>query len=285
MRLELGFALVQCDCGATKPAAASCTTCGSPTTEQDPYVAARSRRREQAEALSTPRDEVTPLEIGEAFSALRAWLESFSEALEGLVAESEHSADPYAPSAAAVRLGETLADLDLLNHRFEAAQKHRPSLRYWRVIGDELKALGKVRDIYLQAFVADTMEAAAEAGDEGQEQLDAAARILDYFNRFTSVTDELNTRGDDNEFAPLLEGASLVSALAGTGDLGALDKKGQELLRRIAGDDLPAVSGSGVALLHMDAAAEALFDTERLWRAARETYDALRANPQGLRGL
>jgi hypothetical protein len=229
--------------------------------------------------------ESPPLEINEAFALLHAWMDAYTGALEELGARSEERTGGGEARAAVARLGQALTELEGFKLRLTATQRLRPRLRHWRIIDDLVAGLDQVRDAYLDAFVAESLEEAEASGGRAQEHLDGVTRILDYFNDFTDVTEAMEAADLDDEFAPLVAGAGVVSALAGTGDLGALDRKGQELLRRITGEDLPAATGMGVALLHLEAAAEMLYDSERLWRAAREVYETLSANPQGLQGL
>jgi hypothetical protein len=254
-------------------------------TQPDELVAARRLQREQVEACSRSDVEATPLDISDAFGVLRAWLDTFMNALEALAKESSQSTQDDEESVAVLQLGAAVAELELLNRRLEITRKLRPTRRWWRIVRDQLGALEQVKDAYLDAFVADSPGSAESHANAGQEHLDAAARILDYFNHFTDVTEALDPVSIDDEFAALFTGAGVVSALAGTGDLAKLDRKGQELLRRIAGEDLPAATGMGVGLLHLEVAAEILYDTERLWQAAHEVHKILRANPQALQGL
>jgi len=114
-----------------------------------------------------------------------------------------------------------------------------------------LSAYNEIRDAYLSALVAPTIDEAKEGEARGQAALDRAAQVLDRFNQHSEWSER--TEGDPSqEDDGLVAGAEAIAALSGSSDLVSLDTQGAELFDRITGGDITCPQGFGVALRLLD---------------------------------
>ena len=137
---------------------------------------------------------------------------------------------------------------------------------------------------YLDALATTTTAEAEAKAEAGQAALDQASAALVYFNRFTDVWQAIEEAPLD-EFADVLEGATAISQLQESGDIVEIDRRGRALAERITGKPTELPAGIGVVLLHLDIAAESLYDTDRFWSGAGEVYRLAAARPEALIGL
>jgi hypothetical protein len=276
VQLAITFALVRCACGTERQAGQRCPECGREAEEADEDL---ERRRAIVRAVShrTPPGDVEPLVLENAFSSLGAWLDGFFAAYE---ATGDGSADDVAPALRA-----SLGDLDALHRRASRADRLRPNHAVWAAIDDVLAAYDGLRDTYLEALTAATVEDAERAAPRGQAAIDVAAAALDRFNAVSDAWDRVEAADLGDEHGDLLAGAEAIAALIGTADMVELDRKGAEFFVRITGGDVPCPTGFGLRLQLLDLAVEASMDSERFWRAARTVYKLLAEHGVALRGL
>lgn len=267
MQFTIAFKLVDCVCGGQRQAAQVCPHCGTVPTESDPHVEGRKRLVQLAREPLPAHDEPA-LDIESAFGLLQDWTNWFLHALEQAVGALGDAPTTGEVEASATALREWVASLDALERRAAKGPRLRPSLRIWHAVDDLIATLRQMRDEHLRGLLAQTPAEAERHAVEAQGLLDQASLVLDHFNQFTDVWRAIEDAPLSDEFGDIVAGASAISVLTATGDLADIDQRGRSLLRRITGDDTECPVGIGLALLHLDVAAQASFDTERLWREA-----------------
>ncbi len=221
--------------------------------------------------------DVEALALEEASGVVGEWFDGFFEAYE---ASGEGSVDE-----AAGRLRVSLQELDVLHERARRARRLRPNHAIWAALDAVFSAYNDVRDTYLDALIATTVEEAEEAAARGQVALDSASAALD---RFSSLADAWQSVHDANladEHGDVMAGAEAVVALSGTADMVELDRKGAELFVRITEGDVACPSGFGLGLQLLDLAVEGSMDPQRFWTMARTVYKLLAKHDVALRGL
>ncbi len=276
VQLTIGFALVQCACSAERQAGQRCPECGREPEETDEDLERRRaivRAARETESLA----DVDPLRIEDAFSAVGGWLDRFFAAYE---AAGERPVEEAAPA-----LRVSLDELDALHARVGHAERLRPNHATWTAIDGVLAAYDGVRDTYLAAFTAATIEDAERAAARGQAALDTAAAALERFNAVGDAWRRVDEADLADEYGDLLAGAEAIAALSGTTDMVELDRKGAEHFIRITDGNIPCPTGFGLRLQLLDLAVEASMDPDRFWRAARNAYQLLAPHDVVLRGL
>jgi hypothetical protein len=276
VKLTVTFSLVRCACGAERQAGRSCPACGRDPEEVDRDL---ERRRAIVQEVSDrePVEDAEPLALEDAFPAIRAWFDRFSAAYE---ATGEGSVGD-----AARRLREALEELDALHARAARARRLRPAHALWAAIDGVLMAFDNVRDTYLDALTAATLDDAEAAAVRGQVAIDTATAALDRFNALADAWERVESADLAHEHGDLLGGAEAVAVLSGTADMVVLDRKGAELFTRITDGAVAAPSGLGVSLQLLDLTVEASMDATRFWRSARSVYELLVDHDVALRGL
>lgn len=276
MELTITFSLVRCACGAERQAGRRCPDCSREPEEVDAEL---ERRRTIVQRVSDrkPVEDVEPLPLDGAFAAIRGWLDRFSAAYE---ATGEGSVED-----ATAMLREPLDELDALRARAARARRLRPGHALWAAIDGVLLAFDNVRDAYLDALTAATVDEAEEAAVRGQGAIDAAAAALDRFNALADAWERVDSSNLADEHGDLLAGAEAIAALSGTADMVELDRKGAELFARITDSAVAAPSGFGLRLQLLDLVVEASMDPTRFWRTARGVYQLLVNHEVALRGL
>lgn len=276
MKLTITFSLVRCACGAERQAGRSCPACGRDPEEVDGDL---ERRRAIVQEVSDrkPVEDAEPLALEDAFPAIRAWFDRFSAAYE---ATGEGSVED-----AARRLRESLEELDALHARAARTRRLRPAHALWAAIDGVLMAFDNVRDTYLDALTAATVDDAEAAAIRGQGAIDSATAALDRFNALASAWERVDSADLAEEYGDLLAGAEAVAVLSGTADMVVLDRKGAELFARITDGAVAAPSGLGLSLQLLDLAVEASMDPTRFWRSTRSVYKLLVDHDVALRGL
>ena len=276
MKVTITFSLVRCACGAERQAGRSCPECGRDPEEVDADL---ERRRAIVQEVGDrePVEDAEPLALEDAFPAIRAWFDRFSAAYE---ATGEGAVED-----AAGRLRESLEQLDALHSRAARARRLRPGHALWAAIDGVLLAFDNVRETYLDALTAATVDGAEAATVRGQAAIDRATAALDRFNALASAWERVDSADLAEEHGDLLAGAEAVAVLSGTADMVVLDRKGAELFARITDGAVAAPSGLGLSLQLLDLAVEASMDPTRFWRTARSVYQLLVNHDVALRGL
>ena len=147
-----------------------------------------------------------------------------------------------------------------------------------------LSAYNEIRDAYLSALVAPTIDEAKEGEARGQAALDRAAQVLDRFNQHSEWSER--TEGDPSqEDDGLVAGAEAIAALSGSSDLVSLDTQGAELFDRITGGDITCPQGFGVALRLLDFAVETSMNKQRFWAVSQTVYRQLTPHDVALQAL
>ncbi len=223
-----------------------------------------------------PNREGEPLRAEEAFRVLRPWLDSFVAACRRV---EEASVDE-----AAAGLRNALGDLETLQGRVENTRRLRPLYALWDTVDEVLSAYNEIRDAYLSALVAPTIDEAKEGEARGQAALDRAAQVLDRFNQHSEWSER--TEGDPSqEDDGLVAGAEAIAALSGSSDLVSLDTQGAELFDRITGGDITCPQGFGVALRLLDFAVETSMNKQRFWAVSQTVYRQLTPHDVALQAL
>lgn len=276
MQLTISFALVRCACSAERQAGQRCPECGREPEETDENLE-RRRAIVRATTEREPPADVDPLIVEDAFSVVDGWLDRFFAAFETA------GVGPVQEVAPALRV--SLDELDALHARVAGAERLRPNHAAWTAIDGVLAAYDGVRDTYLDAFTAATVQDAEQAAARGQAALDAAAAALERFNAVAEAWRRVDEADLTDEYGDLLAGAEAIAALSGTADMVELDRKGAELFIRITDDNVSCPTGFGLRLQLLDLAVEASMDPERFWQAARDAYQLLAPHDVALGGL
>jgi hypothetical protein len=237
------------------------------------------RRRMIASAVRE-REMVTdaePLALEDGISVVGGWLDQFWAAYEATAAGTVEEA--------ASGLRKALAALDLLHLRVARTPRLRPNHALWRTVDAVLLAYDDIRDTYMAALAAVTMEEAEQAAARGQEAIDAAAAALAQFNALAEAWQRVHDADLRDEHADILAGAEAVVDLANTTDVVELDRKGAELFERIVDGAVDCPTGLGVRLQTLNLAVEASMDPARFWLVARSVYGLLANHATALRGL
>jgi len=276
VKLTITFSMVRCACGAERQAGRGCPACGRDPEEVDADL---ERRRKIVREIGDRElvEDAEPLAIEDAFAAIRAWFDRFSAAYE---------ATGYgAVEEAAGRLRVSLEQLDALHARAARARRLRPGHALWAAIDGVLLAFDQVRDTYLDALAAATVDDAEAAAVRGQAAIDSATAALDRFNALANAWDQVDSADLAEEHGDLLAGAEAIALLSGTTDMVVLDRKGAELFARITDGAVAAPNGFGLSLQLLDLAVEASMDPTRFWQTARSVYQLLVNHDVALRGL
>ena len=276
VKLTITFSMVRCACGAERQAGRGCPACGRDPEEVDADL---ERRRKIVREVGDRElvEDAEPLAIEDAFAAIRAWFDRFSAAYE---------ATGYgAVEEAAGRLRVSLEQLDALHARAARARRLRPGHALWAAIDGVLLAFDQVRDTYLDALAAATVDDAEAAAVRGQAAIDSATAALDRFNALANAWDQVDSADLAEEHGDLLAGAEAIALLSGTTDMVVLDRKGAELFARITDGAVAAPNGFGLSLQLLDLAVEASMDPTRFWQTARSVYQLLVNHDVALRGL
>ena len=285
MNVAITFSIVKCDCGEERQAGTVCPSCGRGADEDDPRVVAR--RAVAAIAGAPPADDgdALPVEIDEVFGLFNGWMNGFMATFEAVAERLEDETDQATQTVLGEELHIPVSELDRLRQRIAATPRLRPAFRFWRIVDRLLALLDDMRTSYLEALAARTMAEAEAKAEAGQAALDHASAALNHFNRFTDVWQAIEEVPVGDEFADVLEGATAISKLQESGNIVEIDRRGRALAERITGKPTELPAGIGVVLLHLDIAAESLYDTDRFWSGAGEVYRLAAARPEALLSL
>ena len=173
----------------------------------------------------------------------------------------------------------------MLHARVARARRLRPDHAPWAAIDGVLCALSDVRDGYLGALAAATVEETREAAARGQAAIDSATAVLDRFNALDDAWERVDSADISDEDGDLLGVAGAVVEFSGVTDMIVLDREGAGLFSRITGEDAMAPPGLGPSLQLLDFVVEAAMDPARFWQTARDVYRLLVEHHIALRRL
>lgn len=204
VEFAISFSLVRCICGAERQAAQQCPSCACiPEDEVDKNLERRQAIVDRA-TKSKPNREGEPLRAEEAFRVLHPWFDKFVVACRRIEEVSDDEAT--------IGLRNALCDLEALHGRVANTRRLRPRYALWNAVDEVLSAYHEIRDAYISALVAPTIDEAEEAAARGQAALDRATLALDHFNQHAEWLER--TEGDpSNEDDGLVAGAEAIAAL------------------------------------------------------------------------
>jgi hypothetical protein len=276
VELVIGFTQARCKCGAQRQAGRTCARCGGEPDETDSEL---DRRRAIVGAVAERPlvGAVAPLKLDDSFAILGAWPDRFFA--------SYGTTNEDTVEEAAGRLREVLSELDVLHKRAASGRRLRPNHGQWFAIDGVLAAFTDLRDAYLDALIAETVEKARDAGARGQAAIDAAAAALDHFNRYSDAWLTVDAGDLSHEFGDLLAGAQAVASLSETSNMIELDRAGAQLFERITEGKVACPTGLGVGLQLLNLAVEGSLDPNRFWTATGKVYRVLAENKSALVSL
>jgi hypothetical protein len=270
----LEFTVELCEkCGAQRSVEAPCDHCGSGVAlTAGPVADRRAATANAVGILEAPGDLVascTRTEPVQWLGPIGDWFSAFLGSLQAFVHESG-DAGPLEQSCLA--LCQLEADL-------VATPKYRPSLAYWRAVGDTLSRCRLIADGYLHCLRAPALADAENFGAAAQRHMDEVASGLDAWREFhDSWFGEDDTLPSDVVARGVLIGGRMVGSVS-EGLLDA-DKRGHDRFAEVTGATASCPTGFGLSLGMIGANVEATMDPTRFWSATGLAYRRLTGRQQ-----